>query len=69
MGTRRRCAGLRRLALRAGGGRGAGPIVRQGLDRSGERRWRGFAAIERHMHAMTGIAIAGSGLAMELLGI
>lgn len=32
-------------------------------------RWRGFAALERHMHAAAGFAICASGLAIELLGI
>ena len=32
-------------------------------------RWRGFAALERHMHVAAGFAICASGLAIELLGI
>lgn len=31
--------------------------------------WRGFAALERHMHAAAGFAIFASGMAIELLGI
>ncbi len=32
-------------------------------------RWRGFRGVERHLHAISGFAIAGSGLAIQLLGI
>jgi nickel/cobalt transporter (NicO) family protein len=32
-------------------------------------RWRGFATLERHMHAAAGFAICASGLAIELFGI
>ena len=32
-------------------------------------RWRGLAFLERHVHAAAGLAIASSGLAIELLGI
>ncbi|MCA9625967.1 MAG: sulfite exporter TauE/SafE family protein [Myxococcales bacterium] len=32
-------------------------------------QWRGFNALERHLHALAGFAIAMSGLAIELLGV
>ena len=32
-------------------------------------RWRGIGWLERHMHAFAGVAIAASGLAIQLLGI
>ena len=32
-------------------------------------RWKGFAGIERHLHALSGAAIAASGLAIQVLGI
>ena len=32
-------------------------------------RWRGFALLERHLHAASGFAIAASGVAIELLSI
>lgn len=32
-------------------------------------RWRGFAGIERHLHALSGAAIALSGVAIQILGI
>jgi nickel/cobalt exporter len=32
-------------------------------------RWRGFSVLERHLQAVSGFAIAASGLAIELLGV
>jgi hypothetical protein len=32
-------------------------------------RWRARRGLERHMHALAGLAIAISGVAMELLGV
>lgn len=32
-------------------------------------RWRGFNGIERHLHALSGLAIAVSGIAIQIFGI
>ncbi len=32
-------------------------------------KWKGFSGLERHLHALSGAAIAASGLAIQLLGV